>query len=247
MVSPLKTTVLIHGYGFDQRIWSPLEIAFEGHRVIYLSLPGFGGTPVTESYTVSDLALRYWSYLDELKTGPVHLVGHSMGGYVCLEMMSIRPTQVSSLALVHSHVYADSPEKKQSRSESMQNIRSGGLSEFVNKFMPPLVADSIKSEEIIRRLIVRGLLYNENAWYFGLQAIRDRADHSGTLSSAVVPVLMLLGEEDRAVPVDLAYQQAALAERTSFSVYPGTGHLGMYENTRQMISDLVRFYDAFRT
>ena len=32
MSTTTRPTVLIHGYGFDHRIWYPVELAFEGHN-----------------------------------------------------------------------------------------------------------------------------------------------------------------------------------------------------------------------
>ena len=54
MSASYKNAVLIHGYGFDHRTWYPLELAFEDHHVIYLTLPGFGMEPLTESYTIAE-------------------------------------------------------------------------------------------------------------------------------------------------------------------------------------------------
>ncbi len=243
MTPQQKNTILIHGHGFDQRIWYPLELAFEGHHVIYLTLPGFGMDLVTAPYTITELAAKYWHHLDEINVEQVNLVGHSMGGYVCMEMLAQHPSRVSSLALVHSHVYADTPEKKLSRSEVLQNIKSNGREEFINKFIPSLFAERNKSPQLIKMLIARGITYDDNAWAFGIQAIRDRKNHSETLKEAHIPVLMQMGESDPAVPAELAYKQASLAEQCSFHMYPGVGHLGMYESPRQMIVDLISFYD----
>ncbi|MFZ1677173.1 MAG: alpha/beta hydrolase [Saprospiraceae bacterium] len=246
MTTTSKNTILIHGYGFDYRTWYPLELAFEGHDVIYLSLPGFGLEPLTEEYSISALANKFWKHLDEIGIGQVNLVGHSMGGYVCLEMLSLQSSRVSSLALLHSHVYADSPEKKSARTDTLNTIKSDGASGFISKFYPGLFADIDKSEHLIKMLIRRGLQYDYNAWYYGTMAMRDRRDHSDTLKNAVdIPVLLLMGGADKAVPAELALKQSILAERTSFHMYESTGHLGMYENTRQVISDLIRFYAEF--
>ncbi|MGB3080187.1 MAG: alpha/beta fold hydrolase [Saprospiraceae bacterium] len=242
---PSRNTILVHGYGFDYRTWYPLELAFESHNVIYLSLPGFGMDPVTEDYTIAELAKKFWKYLDEIGIGRVNLVGHSMGGYVCLEMLSLQPSRLSSLVLVNSHVYADSPEKKEARTLTMNDIKSNGIVGFINKFYRGLFADIDKSEALIKMLIRRGLMYDADAWYYGTLAMRDRKDHSETLRAAEMPVLLLMGGADKAVPSDLALKQSILAERTSMHLYESIGHMNMYENTRQVISDLVEFFDEF--
>ncbi len=242
---PSKNTILIHGYGFDHRTWYPVELAFEGHDVIYLSLPGFGMEPVAEEYSIAGLASKFWKHLDGLGIGQVNLVGHSMGGYVCLEMLSLQPSRLSSLTLIHSHVYADSTEKKAARTVAMKSIKSNGTFDFINTFYGGLFADIDQSAALIKMLIRRGRLYDANAWYYGTLAMRDREDHSETLRAAEMPVLLLMGGADKAVPSELALNQSILAERTSIHLYESAGHMSMYENTRQVINDLVRFYDEF--
>ncbi len=238
-------TVLIHGFAFDHRIWYPVELAFEGHHVVYLSLPGFGMEREAEEYSIADLAKKYWDHLDEIIGQPVHLVGHSMGGYVSAEMLAQKPDRVVSLALVHSHVFADAPEKKQGRLTAIKDIKENGKEAFVKKLIPGLFADKTGSEEIIQKLLARGMQYDDTAWYYGLQAMAGRSDHSDALKNSKVPVLLLMGENDKCVPVENAYKQSGFAERTTLHVYKDCGHLGMYEKTPDMIRDLVRFYAQF--
>jgi pimeloyl-ACP methyl ester carboxylesterase len=237
-----ETIVLIHGYAFDYRIWYPVELAFEGYHTQYLSLPGFGEDAVEEPYTIEQLAQRFWAEIDQKISPTVHLVGHSMGGYVCLEMLSQHPERVASLALIHSHVFADSAEKKAARTATVEDIQTNGRAGFVRKMISSLVADSEGSKELVDKLILRGLKYDDRAWAFGTMAIRDRKDHAQTLKNISVPVLMIMGEKDKAVPPELAYSQAHFGEQTSFHLYPEVGHLSMYENTAQVINDLVMFY-----
>jgi 3-oxoadipate enol-lactonase len=244
MDSTSKPTVLIHGYAFDHRIWYPVELAFEGRHVIYLSLPGFGMDQVTEPYTIAELANKYWRHLNDIIQEPLHLVGHSMGGYVCMEMLAQQPSRVASLALVHSHVYEDSPEKKEVRSETMKDISSNGREQFVKKLISSLFGNKNDYTEIINMLIERGMIYDDNAWCLGTQAMRDRRDHAETLKNAKVPVMMLMGENDKAVTPELANKQARLSENVTMHMYPGVGHMAMYEQPSKMIQDLIRFYDA---
>ncbi len=240
-----RPTILIHGYGFDHRIWYPVELAFEGHHVIYLSLPGFGMDEVTEPYTIAELANKYWRHINDVVQGPVHLVGHSMGGYVCMEMVAHQPSRVATLALAHSQVFEDPAEKKEARSATMKDISENGREGFVKKMIPSLFGNDKDYVEIIKMLIARGMIYNDNAWCFGTQAIRDRRDQSATLKNINVPVLMLMGEQDTAVTPDLVYKQAPLSGRVVLHMYPGVGHMSMYESPSKMIEDLIRFYAVF--
>jgi pimeloyl-ACP methyl ester carboxylesterase len=239
-----KTIVLIHGYGFDSRIWCPVELAFEGNHVLYLTLPGFGDDPVEGPYTIAELAQKFWTEIDQRMSPEVHLVGHSMGGYVCIEMAAQHPERVVSLSLVHSHVFEDSADKKMARTKTAEEIMSHGRAGFAQKMISSLFADGTGSSEMIGRLVTRGMKYNDKAWAYGALAMRDRADHSKTLENLHVPLLLILGEKDTAVPLSLGLSQASLSEKTTLCLYPTAGHLSMYENTAVVIRDFVRFFNA---
>jgi len=237
-----KTVVLIHGYGFDYRSWYPVEIAFEGYHILYLSLPGFEEEAVEKAYTIEELSKWFWSEIDQNIAPQVHLVGHSMGGYVCLEMIAQQPGRVLSLALIHSHAFADPDEKKASRSVAMENIRTNGWAAHAKKMIPSLFYANSIPTGLVEKLIERVAPYGDNAWYYGMGAMRDRKDHSETIQNISVPVLMIMGENDTAVPLELAYKQAPLVRRGQLYIYPQVGHMAMYENTARMICDLVAFY-----
>lgn len=239
-----KTAVLIHGYGFDYRTWFPVELAFEGYHIIYLSLPGFGEDPVEKAYSIEELARNLWSEIDQNIAPHVHLVGHSMGGYVCMEMIAQQPKRVLSLAMIHSHVFADTEDKKVTRTAAMDNIRANGCVVHARKMIPSLFDTTRFPEELAETLIVRGIAHGDNAWYFGMGAMRDRKDHTQTMTDLSIPVLMIMGEKDLAVPVELAYRQAALVSKGSLHVYKDVGHMSMYENTARLICDLLKFYSG---
>ena len=241
-MAEIPTIILIHGYGFDDRIWNPVEIAFDGFRVIRLRLPGFDPNGAVQEYTIEFLARNYWQSLTAHDIHNVHLVGHSMGGYVVMEMAAQESQRVASLCLVHSHVFADNEEKKKARTAVLDEIRSAGKDGFVERMINSMAFDKETMKPILEKLVQRGLLYSDDAWYYGTQAIRDRRDHAETLRQFQNPVMMIMGEEDKAVPVELAYKQAPLASNNRLVIYPGVGHLSMYENPTSLIRDLISFY-----
>jgi pimeloyl-ACP methyl ester carboxylesterase len=240
-----NTIVLVHGFGFDAGIWTPVAPAFDGYRVISLSLPGFGEERVAGPYTIASLADFYWKELDKNGVGPFHLVGHSMGGYVVMEMAAQQMDRVGSLTLVHSHVYEDPADKKKKRDESIAAIEKDGRQGFAEKMIGVMVGSEYKpqSDNLLADLIKRGITHSDDAWKNGLAAMRDRRDHESTLKQLTVPVLMIMGEEDAAIPLDFVYKQAAVAERGDLIVLPGVGHLSMYEKTDEVTDILRRFFE----
>jgi pimeloyl-ACP methyl ester carboxylesterase len=94
--------LLLHGIGSSRHAWDPVIPALAAHfDVLAVDLPGFGDSaqlPPAAEPGPAALAAAVAGLLDDLGiTGP-HVAGNSLGGWVALELASIRP--VASLALL---------------------------------------------------------------------------------------------------------------------------------------------------
>ena len=82
--------VLLHGLGATWRVWTPVLPLLEAHHtVLALTLPGHAGGPtLPQGVTPSVAALvdGVAAELDRLGIETAHLVGNSLGGWVCLEL-----------------------------------------------------------------------------------------------------------------------------------------------------------------
>jgi pimeloyl-ACP methyl ester carboxylesterase len=237
----MQNVITIHGYGFDRRIWSPVELAFDGYNVIHLELPGFGDAAPIGAYSLSSLADQYWQVLDRMGVSGGHILGHSMGGYVAMAMAALRPHALRSLSLIHSHVFADSDEKKIARQSTADEIRTSGRHVIVDKLIPSVFGNADLHAETIRLLMNRASRVDESAWIAGLIAMRKRADHQETLARLNCPVHIVSGLLDNAVVPETAFAQAALSARTKLTVYPHVGHMSMYEAGPELIRDISGF------
>lgn len=78
--------VLLHGLGFDRRMWGPATAALRridrGRRTIAFDLPGHGESPPWDSYDVGSLADGVYRAVTEAVLGAPVIVGHSMSAVV---------------------------------------------------------------------------------------------------------------------------------------------------------------------
>jgi len=96
------TLLLLHGYGESLTTWrATFDALAIGHRVVAIDLPGFGGSAKPDvPYSLPALTDRLSSFIDRWTTGPLVLVGHSMGGELAASLALARPDRVKLLVLI---------------------------------------------------------------------------------------------------------------------------------------------------
>src|SRR5262245_10020318 len=82
--------------------WLPLfaQLAKQ-YEVVVPEHPGFGGSdnpPFIRN--VADMAMYYLDFLDELGAARVHLVGHSLGGWIAAELAVRNTARLATLTLI---------------------------------------------------------------------------------------------------------------------------------------------------
>ncbi|MFF2658484.1 alpha/beta fold hydrolase [Kitasatospora sp. NPDC058032] len=100
-----RPVLLIHGLARSLEDWSEQHrLLGEGHRVISLDLPGFGGSErLPGPTTLPALAAAVRAFLDEVGVRePVRVAGNSLGGAVAMRLAVDAPDRVHSLLLAGS-------------------------------------------------------------------------------------------------------------------------------------------------
>ena len=129
--------VLLHGIGSASGSWlAQLQAAQRlGVRILAWDAPGYGqSTPVQpDQPKASDYAARLWAWLDALGSGPVHLVGHSLGCLMASAAAQAQPERVKHLWLLApaaGYGLADPQvraRKLQERLEKLQTLGPAGM------------------------------------------------------------------------------------------------------------------------
>lgn len=99
-----EPVVLIPSTGFSCEAWKPSQMPLaEGCRLVLHDPRGCGrSTAPQKVYTINQMANDVVALLDHLKIKAAHIVGHSMGGRIGLEMTLNFPGRVKSLIMAAS-------------------------------------------------------------------------------------------------------------------------------------------------
>ncbi len=93
--------LLIHGAGMDSTVWQlqTRYLAYRGFRAVALDLPGHGRSDGEALPTVEAMADWVARFVGAAGFGAVHVVGHSMGTFIALELASRYAHITSSITL----------------------------------------------------------------------------------------------------------------------------------------------------
>ena len=240
--------MLVHGFTEDRRIWDPLLAGIENkYKWIIPDIPGSGDSPHNSSLKhISDFAEFIVAVMENEKIQELVLIGHSMGGYISLAFAEKYPEKIRALGLFHSSAYPDSEEKKESRDKNIRFIQNHDPSIFVEQSIPGLFSDSFKAEhpEEIRKLIDLYANFKRESLVQYLDAMKNRPATTGVLVSITKPVLFIMGEEDKAVPIKDSLELCHLPRISYIHILTRTAHRGMIENTSLCNSFVDRFLSA---
>jgi pimeloyl-ACP methyl ester carboxylesterase len=239
--------MLLHGFTEDRQIWEPVLTGIKKKfQWILPDLPGSGESPYNASLsTLKDFAEAIYAIIENENIKEFVLIGHSMGGYISLSFTEKYPEKIKGLGLFHSSSYPDSPEKKDAREKSIQFIQKNGATPYVEQAIPGLFSEGFKAEypEQISKLIDRYANFSEQSIVQYLEAMKQRLPTTMVLKSINKPVLFIIGEEDKAVPVKDQLEQCYLPRISYIHILTQTAHMGMIENTSLCNKLIDRFLE----
>jgi pimeloyl-ACP methyl ester carboxylesterase len=238
-----EALLLLHGFCEDSRIWDRYSEYFsKKYTVIRPDLPGFGKSDFVGAISIEEMAQIVFEILKAENFENCLFVGHSMGGYVAMAFAEQYPEALKALCLFHSHPFEDLEEKKMNRKKTIDFMNRWGVALFVKELVAHLFAKDFRSKnpEIVQKLIDRASVYSKDALIAATEAMIYRKDRSEILRNLKMPVLLIVGEFDEAIPEEFSRRQLALNSGATYAILP-IGHMGMFEAEEETISVLDAF------
>ena len=242
-----KPVVLIHGFGEDHSIWHN-QIKNQ-YQLIIPDLPGSGASELYNNISIEGMADIIKTIVVESIQSPgekIVLVGHSMGGYIALAYAEKYPEDLAGLGLFHSTSYADSKEKIINRKKGIEFIETHGAFAFLKTTLPNLFSAITKEQqpELVESLIEKSSHFSASALVTYYEAMIDRPDRRDILKQSKIPVMLIMSENDQAIPIADSLEQSSLPEKSYITILKNSGHMGMVEEPMESNQAISRFLEA---
>ncbi len=267
------TIVLLHGgdFGHDTALDCfsfVLPLFATRYRVVAFDRLGQGYTdnpPDDTGFTIDALMAHTHAVLDLLCPEPVHLVGHSRGGFVATRVAIERPARVRSLTIVDSNTTApEDPSFPSGRfyRELEARMPPGPPSLASVRVEPEAQAydqTSVTAEFLSRMLAIAQLPIREEGarrlatadgeiWRPSLNVRREETLHIFDERGLDVPTLILWSRDDPSAPLRLGY---ALYERIApktadarLHVLNRSGHYPFRDRPTEFVAAVESFIET---
>ncbi|MCB9744660.1 MAG: alpha/beta hydrolase [Alphaproteobacteria bacterium] len=241
--------VLVHGLSAYLAFWDlqvPHFVA-QGWRVLGLDLPGFGASdapdvPCTPPWYAGLLG----RWLDALGVGRAVLVGHSMGGQICMRFALDHPERARALVLsAPAGIEGFTEEAAAAMKAYWTPERSGAVGEVELRANFTRLAYNRADEGVEARLEERVRLQKHPSYAATSRAvsrcIHGMLDHPvrAELGRLVCPTLVVFGSEDRMIPnpvftggttAAIAAEARRLIRHARLSLLDGAGHYAHHDD-----------------
>lgn len=236
------TLLLLHGYGESLTTWRAVFDRLAAHsKVIAIDLPGFGGSAKPDtSYSLAALTTRLSSFIDQWTSGPVVVVGHSMGGELAASLALARPDRIKVVILIAPAGYRIGLG---GIADSMYPAKARRLGRYLayRSFITPIhdpgwlaepdsVADYDQTGDTAYAKSAARVLED-----FDFRGLRDR------FSQLVQPTLLIWGGNDPVVPYPVGDTLSRLIPCVRFVAFPTAFHRPHAETPDTVLSVIQTF------
>ncbi len=252
--APGQAVFLLHGFGSSTYSWEKVApiLQLEGFHVYALDMKGFGWTdkPKGGDYSPFALVEGVNAWMDAMGLNKVVFVGNSLGGAVALIMAIEHPDKVGSLVLVDAAGYP---------------MKFPGIVKAARLPTAGFFANIFYGRWLVKRNL-KQVYYDEDRLtpeqvdaYFDRLRTKNGISAMVSLARAIdfdrfepyaeraktiaVPSLIIWGEEDRWIPLEIGEKFDEELPNSELVVIPECGHVPQEEHpaaTAELITDFIR-------
>ena len=241
------SVIFIHGFPFNKSMWDKqVEALKDNYRVIVYDIRGHGGTDSgSEEFSLELFVNDLYSFMDTLKIDKTAVCGLSLGGYIALNAIEKDPGRFSALILCDTTCLADTPEAKDKRTKAIESIKKNGVEKYANDSIKNLFApvSFVSRKKEIADVLGMMVKTSDQSLCNTLHSLTTRKETCSKLSEIKVPVLIMVGKEDKITPPETANFMHEKIKNSILCIIENAGHLSNIENPGEFNFQLKKFIE----
>lgn len=242
-----ETIVFAHGLLWSCRMFDAQVALFkERYRCVAFDFRGQGQSEVTRSgYDMETLYEDAVALIEQLGCAPCHFLGLSMGGFIGLRLAARHPELLRSLILLETSADPEPSEHVAKYRQLTFVARWFGLGLVVDRVMPVMFgrtfltdpACALKRREWRRRMSGNHRLGITRA----TTGVITRKGIASEIDRIGVPTLILVGDEDVAVPPVHSQRLHERITGSRLEIIPHAGHTSTVEEPEAVNVAITNF------
>lgn len=218
-----EDVLLLHGWGGSSESFRAVfEFLQKKYRVTAIDFPGFGKSPSPPyPYTVTDYAQKLKDFLDSKNISKTHIIAHSFGGRVAIELCYRYPELVDKLILT-----ASAGIKPKRKLRYYINLLKFKTAKLLKKDLSKFGSKDYKNADgVMRAVFVKAVNY----------------DQTKLLKHIKANTLLVWGQNDTETPIYMAKKINRLIKNSKLIVFRDTGHFAYMEKSLLFLRHIQRF------
>lgn len=236
--------LLLHGLGADAGSWTLQipAITGVGFRPIAVDIPGFGLSPYNgHGWSIRRVADGMAGLLEELQTGPAHVVGLSLGGTIAQQFALDMPHLTRKLVLVSTFAVLR-PDNLSGWVYFLQRfilVNTLGLSAQAKVVAKRVFPDP--RHEKLRNILVETISHADPRAYRKAMASLGLFNSIKRLGEIKAPTLVITGADDTTVNPARQRLLAAGIPKSQQVIIPDAGHAVPVDQADRFNRELLNF------
>ncbi len=240
--------IFIHGFPLNKSMWNiQVEALKENYRVIAYDIRGHGNSdPGIDEFFIELFVIDLLRLMEKLKIEKSILCGLSLGGYIALNAVLKHPDRFDGLILNDTQCIADTPEIKENRCNAIISIKEKGVEQYADEIIKKLFAQETftKNKNVIDAVREMIISTPKQSLCNTLHALAERKETCDQLPEINIPVLIMVGQEDKITPIAAAQQMHEKILNSKLEIIQQAGHLSNLENLTAFNTHLANFLET---
>jgi len=243
-----EPVVLLHGFGASADSWNRFAGKLtKRYRVIAPDLPGWGESTRVEtaSYGYPAQIERLHQFLSLLGLRRMHLVGHSMGGFIASAYAARYPDEVITLGLIAPHGMVEPEQSDLARSVAQGDnwLVASSIQEFDRLLNNIFVKRPYVPKAVLRHLANQTIRNSAKSARIFEEMQSNNPPLAERLPHIETAALIVWGDQDRVLHVSCADLFRQGIRNSEVMVIRGSGHMPLVENARACAAAWLAFVD----